>query len=433
MHSAIQSAYEAVLSSYQSFFSDDECEGKENVTAENAATSSGLKSDADSTSDENVSSTGVASAKMPWDASGGEDEEGLRVKAAFSALLREPTRGPRDKVAERPLAIPVVTPIRHCFQYETWDCGIACLVMVMRWLREGGNTTHRPEISDQYGGTASLTHRELLERSWMIDSVDTESVWTIDLVILLEHILGRETREGLEFPGGNLGDWSGVSASYLFCSTKLGVDESYNRLGYYKHAFQNDEVRVTNRFQLAKELGLPTLCVTRLDLSAVVDVVSRPNCIAIVLVDNVVLLNPQADSKTAQHQTELANGHSDASLHVGVEAEMCGDAINLVPSDVTELEPQGVPHNHEVPSQQSTEDSSYAGHYVVLCGVSSEPAEVAYAEGKREGLGSSFCMVIKNPSSRKPTDFVTPAHFERAWRANGTDDDIIFIANWQRK
>mmetsp|Transcript_39837 Transcript_39837/g.119836 ORF Transcript_39837/g.119836 Transcript_39837/m.119836 type:complete len:431 (-) Transcript_39837:660-1952(-) len=428
MQRALQSACEAVVSSYLSMFRNEEIDSSDSVLKSSVAPSA-----AETLSNGASSSVGETSAELRNRGTSEDEEEVQRVNSAFFALLKGSSRGLSDSVSERFSRGPIITPMRHCLQYETWDCGIACLVMVLRWLRDGIDGDN-PQMShatspNRYGSTASLTQREMIERAWMIDAVDTESVWTIDVVVLLENILDPGTRVAQEFPGANLDDWRGVRASYLFCSTKLGVDESYNHLGYYKSAFDRDEVRVTRRFQLAKELGLPTLCVSKLDLAAVVDIVSCPNCIAVVLLDNIVLMGPIADSKAAPVKTGSC---VKESLHLSVETEIRGDVINLVPSDINESIPEvlkeNIPAAQKGTHSQPSDDSSYAGHYVILCGVSYDAADVGQAESNGEGIGSSFCMVMKNPSSCNPTDFVTPAHFERAWRANGTDDDILFIA-----
>jgi hypothetical protein len=45
----------------------------------------------------------------------------------------------------------------------------------------------------------------------------------------------------------------------------------------------------------------------------------------------------------------------------------------------------------------------------------------------------SHCIVIKNPGSPNATEFITVDLFEEAWKAKGTDQDIIFIASHSEK
>lgn len=290
-------------------------------------------------------------------------EELASIATAFSQLLGKPyvpilqvdaTKSPIRVPARRQLS-----QIPHYRQLETWDCGVACIQMVLRWLRPD----EYPPINDSVEPSVD----EMVERKWIIDSVETQSIWTIDIVIALQRAFDPDLRRLFDFPLSQRHDdtaWN--KACYVFFSNKLGCDTAYSQFGYYAKAFDNDEARVTKRFTLAKELNLPIVCVSRLNVEFVIDLISRDECVAIVLLDNTVL-------------------------------------------------------------KQS--DKEYAGHYVLLVGVSAELADIAKAEAKcSERLGSSFCLAIKNPADADCIDYITPALFERAWRAGGTDDDIIFIA-----
>jgi Guanylylate cyclase len=228
---------------------------------------------------------------------------------------------PTKQVA-RQFCLDAPTNLVHVKQKDLWDCGIACLQMVMAWLRPDGAES----------------------REWMLRTVGTESIWSIDLMYLLSTMIEEE------------------DASYLLCSKTMGVDESHLALGYYQKAFSRDEVRVRKRFDQAACSGWPLLCIEHLGLAQVVRLVSRDDCIAIVLLDNSILRQ-----------------------RVG---------------------------------------ATYAGHYVILCGISFEQEHLKHADGKK----SLYCMVIKNPARLAETTYVSPSRFEEAWRATGTDDDILFVA-----
>jgi len=286
-------------------------------------------------------------------------DESANIVTAFSQLLGKPYE-PMFQVDTSPKpARQQLSKIPHYSQLDTWDCGVACIQMVLRWLRPDEywprNDCVRPSAD------------EMAERKWMIDSAETESVWTIDIVIILQRVFDTDQRRMFDFPLGQRHDdenWE--KANYVFFSKKLGCDVAYSQFGYYSKAFDNDETRVKKRFVLAKELNLPVLCVSQLDLEFVIDLVSRDECIAIVLLDNEIL--KQADEE-------------------------------------------------------------YTGHYVLLVGISSDKTDIAHAEAKcNEGMGSEFCLAIKDPAHKDCIVYVTPTLFERAWRASGTDEDIIFIA-----
>jgi hypothetical protein len=209
-------------------------------------------------------------------------------------------------------------------QTETWDCGIACLLTALRWI---SNEPEHPTI---------LTPWEESIREWMIETSGTKSIWSMDLVHLLHEL---KQNKGYKF-------------NYLFASKALEVDDSHRQLEYYRRAFQEDKARVAKLFQTAQEEGWPMLQVTGLDFSKLLNLVKRPDCIAIVLVDNSILRQKIA--------------------------------------------------------------SSYSGHYVVLSGV------VELGHG-------AFDLQIHNPARSEHEELVSSALFEKAWRAKGTDDDVIFL------
>ncbi|KAL7526545.1 hypothetical protein ACHAWF_001814 [Thalassiosira exigua] len=258
--------------------------------------------------------------------------------------------------------------------------------MILLWLREGGNEGDQNGIDE-----SKMLCKENSAKDWMIDFVRTKSVWTIDLVVLLEHVLtcGKTSENfhgtipSLPGDGGqrhnNLQQLSSFgiapipSFSYLFCSTNFGVDESYNQLGYYKDAFSADELRVKHLFDISKQHKLPLLRTSHISLDVLVEIVSRKGVVAIVLVDNRVLRN---------------------------------DVLHIC---------------------------SYSGHYVVLCGISNDENDVNYArhnshEDTRDDR-HNYCMVLKNPGRSQQSEFVAASVFEKAWRAKGTDEDVIFIAS----
>ena len=255
--------------------------------------------------------------------------------------------------------------------------------MILQWLRKEGveEISNIKGATTESGGNASGT-----EKKWMIEFVATKSTWTIDLVMLLHHYFlsynPRTSHNNIIYTKRDNNDSAcpvdfqqqfPQHFSYLFCSTKFGVDKSYNSLGYYKDSFSSDELRVQKLFHISRERSLPLLQTSHLSLQVLVDVISRKGVVAIVLLDNIVLRNN-----------------------------------TLYTSDL------------------------YSGHYVVICGVSYVEDDISYARlnspDENDMTPYEFCFIIKNPGSWKNVEFVTPSIFEKAWRATGTDEDIIFIA-----
>jgi hypothetical protein len=236
--------------------------------------------------------------------------------------------------------------IRHIHQADTWDCGLACVQMVMYWLDHKSKATKSPDNQEKH-------------RKWMMDFVKKKSLWTIDLVILLQHMLQEASS----------------SSTYVFCSSNFGVDESYNKLHYYRDAFSADEVRVKKLFNKAEKQNLPLMQVHHMSLNVLISLVSREDVVAIVLVDNNIF--------TQQDKNQ-------------------------------------------------TENLSYSGHYVVLIGISTGKNDVQISKMNSQTEDDTelynYCLVVKNPGVYKEIQFVSPTLFEKSWRAKGTDEDVILIA-----
>eukprot|EP00804_Cyclotella_cryptica_P016891 CCRYP_001849-RA/>CCRYP_001849-RA protein AED:0.06 eAED:0.04 QI:0/0/0/0.5/1/1/2/0/314 len=294
-----------------------------------------------------------------------------------------------------------ITPMKHIHQLDTWDCGLTCIQMILHWLHQ----------SDDDGEMVLSRCFAKDDQVWMRELIGTDSIWTIDLVRILHRAFNgspgcgsRDTLEQkcikedslhsdvqMEFstsPDGPLQSSVYATVSFLFCSTNLGVDQSYNRIGYYRDAFQRDAQRVEQLFAVAVAESMPLLQVQHLSLKVLVDFVSRKGCVAIVLVDNRVLLN---------HGTI----HEDPNKNEQFEF-----------------------------ATNNQSNTSYSGHYVVLCGISYDSNDVCYAKSfssEDSFDDNDFCMVLKNPGSWKDQELVTAKRFEEAWRSNGTDEDVIII------
>lgn len=224
-----------------------------------------------------------------------------------------------------------VATIHHVRQEQSWDCGIACLQMAAAWL-----------------GLSNYS------RDWMLGRASTESIWTVDLVFVLQN-LRRD------------------NFAYLFCSRTFGINESLQDVRYYAAAFAEDRVRVSRRFQHIKEQEWPTAHMSRLSIQSVVACIQRRNCIAIVLVDNHIL------------------------------------RPNL---------------SHRI--------DTYVGHYILIAGTSDDPhhlrqAADAAGNSTTSGQKHDYCLVVHNPGCDSTVSYYTCPHFECSWRANGTDEDILFL------
>ena len=173
----------------------------------------------------------------------------------------------------------------------------------------------------------------------------------------------------------------------------MGVDASLSQMSYYQRQFHGDQKRVQKIFQKIQEKKLPIMEVNQqLSLDRLICVLKLNTVIAIALVDNSILLQK--------------NGSAPESS----SPSCCYNKSNA--------------HN-------------YAGHYIILWGISQKPNHVQQAfwddssgtaSRARVRESVSYCFTVSNPGTNKETTFLTPDRFERAWRSKGTDEDIIFLA-----
>lgn len=290
------------------------------------------------------------------------------------------TRRTREELQTSALTTRKVTNISHCQQQDFWDCGVTCIQMILRWFRDcstveegcSGLSKH-----DHWKSTSPLTPEEMEDRGRIQRVIGTQSIWTIDLFMILDRILSQSLQLCTRI------NFQSVMVSLLYSSRKLGVDESHKSLNYYKNAFRWDESRVKRQFKLAHEKHLPMTEMRNLDMGIVIDLVSREDVVAMALIDNNVIRRYDEEP----------------------EMDWNGNYI-YDPKIMT-----------------------FSGHYVLVCGTSSELMDLSRAKGNkwRGNDGKQICMVIKNPGSTEPVDLLTVDLFESAWKSNGTDDDIIFI------
>lgn len=269
----------------------------------------------------------------------------------------------------------------HCKQEFNWDCGITCILMLVRYINTNANSSHQTiqAIERSSEQVSSSLHLERLQKQWMCDAINTTSVWTIDLIMLLDTIL-HDPPPRLRFPMCQ--SCSGETrVKYLYCSNNFGVDESYKCFNYYKNAYREDQKRVVKLFSEAQKKQIQMLNISRIDVEFVADLVSRENCIAIVLLDYGVL-------------------------------------------------GKGFTENGEQNTNAMVNETEFSGHYVFLYGISRDTNDIETAQEERVSSKSdcsSYCFVILDPGSNHPFTLVTTEIFEKAWRACGTDSDIIFV------
>lgn len=210
----------------------------------------------------------------------------------------------------------------HVRQSETWDCGIACLQMIL------GSGVSYNLIRNAIG--------------------NTQSIWTADLVWYLY----RNPQQ----------------RRCWFVTKSLWPNPEWKQLAYYQPAYAQDCPRVTQRvweMQQQQQQASNVSLLQRnssLSLNVVKELVQRDDCVAMALVDHSILV-----------------------------------LLLLM--------------NHQQPST-----GHYVGHYIVLTGIVQD-----------DTTDHNDFFVVHNPATDEAPTYVSMETFERAWRAHGTDEDIVFV------
>jgi len=239
-------------------------------------------------------------------------------------------------------------------QLETWDCGIVCIMIILRWIKQHDDISSHVMSDEEWEQYDSLRN-----------SIQTQSVWTADLVLQLQTLLPS------------------YECRYLFCSKTFQVEQAHRDVHYYQDTFHDDEMRVTYIFRkLSQESENSMLCVPGgMKLELILCATRHPTCIAMVLVDNNLL------------QRKEWEGHSTTTNYIGHYVILCGIS-------------------HDPDHIATARD---------LDGYHSDDASL-------NGQDNSFCLVLCDPGPGRPSlSYVTMHRFDCSRTAQGTDEDIIFI------
>ncbi|KAL7577526.1 hypothetical protein ACA910_015062 [Epithemia clementina (nom. ined.)] len=356
-----------------------------------------------------------------------------------------------------------ITWMERIPQQEAWDCGVACLQMLLQWIRKSNNNDRRmtavdPEHlgkddDDVYKTEGKTSPKQLPNLEWfkttcptsndsneedmtkvylrqerenLLRELQTQSIWTVDIVYLLENLVQ---------PFNQAANEKDMQINVLFCSTLLEMNQTYGDFAYYQHSFDKDQARIRGLFQTllhqsnnsnsnsnnraATPIALQT---NKIPLSQLVWMVNQPQSVAMVLVDNSILVRGTNTNNNSQNQ---------------------------YPPPPSSL------------SWQKSASQSYAGHYILLVGTSRDPNHLRQSchlceeeeednaekdkchdhhhqqqqkdeQQQHEVKHFDYCFVAYNPGNHTCMDengvmFLAPQLLEKAWRATGTDEDVIFV------
>ncbi|XP_051121668.1 guanylyl cyclase 1 isoform X2 [Andrographis paniculata] len=161
----------------------------------------------------------------------------------MSATFSNKNTAAKSKLLMRTCCVP------HINQECMWDCGLACVLMVLRSL--------------------NVYSCSLLELG---EICRTTSIWTVDLAYLLQKF----------------------SVSFTYCTVTLGANPDFSVETFYKDQLSNDLVRVNMLFQEARHAGIHIECrsVGTKELSTII---LSGKYVAIALVDQYKLSHCGAD------------------------------------------------------------------------------------------------------------------------------------------
>ncbi|CAA3022354.1 Hypothetical predicted protein [Olea europaea subsp. europaea] len=166
--------------------------------------------------------------------------------------------------------------VPHINQLRTWDCGLACVLMVLRTL-----------------GIYNCNIQELGELC------STTSIWTVDLAYLLQKF----------------------SVKFSYCTVTLGANPNFYVETFYKDQLPNDLVRVNMLFQEAREAGVSIEC-RSVSAEEISELILSGKYIAIALVDQYKLSHSWLEDV---YVSDFYNGSPDYTGHYVI---ICGyDAV----------------------------------------------------------------------------------------------------------
>ncbi|KAG8390049.1 hypothetical protein BUALT_Bualt01G0043000 [Buddleja alternifolia] len=166
--------------------------------------------------------------------------------------------------------------VPHINQQHTWDCGLACVQMVLSAL-----------------GVYDCNIQELE------DLCRTTSIWTVDLAYLLQKF----------------------SISFTYCTVTLGANPDFSVETFYKEQLPNDLVRVNMLFREAREAGICIEC-RSVSIKEISEFILSGKYVAIALVDQYKLSHSRLDDVC------ISDFYSGSPGYTGHYVVICGyDAV----------------------------------------------------------------------------------------------------------
>ncbi|KAJ2878382.1 hypothetical protein FB639_003401, partial [Coemansia asiatica] len=230
-------------------------------------------------------------------------------------------------------------PVSKVLQQDSWDCGLACVCMILRAF-----------------GHATCSISKLARQA------QTDSVWTIDLAYLLHRNL---------------------SADFTFYTQCAGINPDFTKNDFYESAMDDDERRVLalfNRARAKQEIRVIEIVIPLIDLKRFL--VHR-QYVAVLLVDNAVLRCVSCSS-AAEARRRAAHSRS-RSINVFRSTAATATASDRRPTSQSGSR-LGVLSWF---SRRRHGSAGYLGHYVLLIAYIPSLDLFLYRD---PGIPEEFCM-----------------------------------------
>ncbi|KAF1894868.1 hypothetical protein Lal_00022362 [Lupinus albus] len=235
-----------------------------------------------------------------------EDERELKVDN-LSAIHRYLFQQPSSNIDFHlpSLRHSLFNEVPHINQIYTWDCGLACVTMVLKTI-----------------GINDCNIQSLAELCC------TNSIWTVDLAYLLQRF----------------------SVTFSYFTVTYGANPNYCVESFYKEELPNDLVRVDTLFRQAMEAGIDIQCrsISGEEISVLI---LSGKCIAIALVDHNKL------SHAWQEDDHVPGVFSNNPGYTGHYVLICGYDAE---ADMFEIRDPASSKKHNKVSSKSLEEARKA-------------------------------------------------------------------------
>ena len=311
--------------------------------------------------------------------------------------------------------------LQHIVQQANWDCGVACLQMILAYTATAAAAASSSSSSPPYPPPT---------RDALLAQAGTQSIWTVDLLFLLQQYINETQR------------------TVFFTTMAPGVCSHYSTLAYYNKGgqFAIDRDRVLRLFCTAKGEGL-RIYEGRVSWECLRDLLRTGKVLIILLVNQKLLpsslsssLPPSSSSSAPPLQEQQQQQHQHQRQQPVAPAPSTSTSISNS-SDTTTLTATAPPPPS--PSLSTT----YCGHYILLTGfrpASSSLPSLSFPSSSSEGF-----FIYKDPAKPPPPvsstlkeeggredgreeglggDFlISVAALEEARKAEGTDEDVLVV------